>query len=116
MPRFVAERTILLSLRATKDIDIGESAGWRRMSGVDDLVGLALAAVLRAVHFEGARIADGAQAAPERRRNPTVVWILYHALPLSVLDQLAPLAAELEFIARVVDRPGNVGAHQEAAL
>src|SRR5258708_12783763 len=79
---------------------------------MDHLVRLALAAILRAVHFEGARIADTPEAPPECRRYPTVVWILYHADSLSFLDQLAPLAAELEFISRVVDRPGDVGAHE----
>src|SRR5256885_2295459 len=86
------------------------------MAGMDHLVRLALAAVLRPMHLERAGIAHGAQAAPERRRYATVVWILYHALFLSFLPELAPFTAELELIARVVDRPRNVGAHQHTAL
>src|SRR6478736_2605685 len=86
------------------------------MAGMDDLIGLALAAVLRAMDLEGALVAHRAQAPPERRRYATVVWILYHALFLSVLDELTKFAAELEFVARVIDRPGDIGSHHHAAL
>src|SRR6266849_3104388 len=103
------------SFRAAEHIDIGEHAHRRRVAAVDHLVRLALAAILRAMHLEGARIADGAQTAPERRRYATVVWILYHADSLSFLDELAPFAAELELVARIVYRPRHVGAHQHAA-
>ena len=45
-----------------------------------------------------------------------VVRVLHHALELAVLDQLAPFAAELELVARIVDGPRAVGAHQHAVL
>src|SRR5262249_56861585 len=99
-----------------EDVDVGEYACRRRVPAVDHLVRLALAAVLRAVHLERAGIAYRAQAAPERRRHAAIVRILHRARAPAVLDQLAPLAAELEFVARVVDRPGDIGAHQDAAL
>src|SRR5205823_6604150 len=60
------------SFRAAENIDVREHAYRRRVAAVDHLVGLALAAVLRAMHFEGARIADGSQASPECRRYATV--------------------------------------------
>src|SRR5262249_59929317 len=84
------------------------------MAAVDGLIGLALAAVERAVHLERRGSADAAQAAPERRRDAAIVRVLHHAAAPAVLDALAPLAAELELVARVVDRPGQIGAHQHA--
>src|SRR4029077_16501181 len=101
---------------APEDVDSGKDARRRRVPAMDHLVRLALAAGLRAVHLEGARIANRAQAAPERRRYPTIVRILHHARAPALFDQLAPLAAELELVARIVDRPGDVGAHQDPAL
>src|SRR3954470_15673778 len=103
------------SLRTPEDIHVREHARRRGMPAMDHLVRLALAAVLRAVDLERGRIADGTQAAPEGRRDAAVVRVLHHARALALLDQLAPFAAELEFIARIVDRPGDVGAHQDAA-
>src|SRR2546426_12842484 len=85
------------------------------MPAVDHLIRLALAAILRAVNLEGARITHRPETSPECRRYATVVWILYHADSLSFLDQLAPFAAELELVARVVYRPRQIGAHQHAA-
>src|SRR5438067_5435451 len=86
------------------------------MAAMDHLVRLALAAVLRAVHFEGARIADRPEAAPEGGGHTTVIRVFHDACTPPLLDQLAPLAAELEFVARIVDRPGDVGAHEHAPL
>src|SRR5690349_8676570 len=103
------------SLGAAEDIDAGEDTRGCRVAAVDHLVRLALAAVERAVDLERAGVADCPQAPPERRRDATVVRILHHPGAPPLLDQLAPLATELEFVARVIDRPGDVGAHQDAA-
>src|SRR5205823_7931 len=111
-----AEQAPCPSFRAPEDIDPGEDARRRRVPAMDHLVGLTLAAVERAVHFEGAGIADRAQAAPEGRRDTAVVRVLDHARAPALLDELAPLAAELEFVARIVDRPRDVGANQYAAV
>src|SRR5688572_24821546 len=85
------------------------------MAAVDCLVGLALAAIKRAMNFEGSRPAHGAQAAPERRRHAAVVRVLHHALALALLYELAPFAAELELVARIVDGPRDIGAQEHAA-
>lgn len=86
------------------------------MADANHLVRFALAAVRRAQHLDGVGIADGAQALPEVRGNGPVVGIFHHAFKFTMLDQLAPFAAELEFVARIVDRPRAIGAHQDAVL
>src|SRR5205085_5269353 len=115
VPCLVAKATIFLSLGAAEHIDIGEHARRRRVPAMDHLIRLALAAVLRAVHLERGGVAHRAQAAPERRRYATVVWILYHAGAPALLDEFAPRAAELELVTRIVDRSRQVRAHQHAA-
>ena len=86
------------------------------MADADHLVRLTLAAVRCAEDLEGAGIADGAEALPELRGDAPVIGILHHALEFAVFYQLAPFAAELEFVARIVDRPGAVGRHQHAVF
>src|ERR1051325_665214 len=86
------------------------------MSDPDQLRRLALAAIRRTQHLEGRGVAYPRQAAPEVRRNSTVVGVLDDGRELAPLDQLAPFAAELELVARVVDRPGAVRRHQDAVL
>ena len=86
------------------------------MADADDLVGFTLAAVRRAQDLEGAGVAHGAEVAPELRGNGAVVGVFYHALEFTVFDQLAPLAAELEFVACIVDGPRTVGRHQDAVF
>jgi hypothetical protein len=103
-------------LLSPEDIDAGEHAGRRRVPDPDDLRGLALAAVRRPEHLERRGVADGREAAPERGRDAAVVRILDHARQFPVRDQEAALAAELELVARVVDRPRGVRLHEHAAL
>src|SRR5471032_661292 len=99
-----------------KHINIAEHAGRRRMADADHLVWLALAAVRRAQDFDGVGVADGAEVLPEVCGNRPVIRVLDHAFKLAVLDQLTPLATELELVARIVDGPGTVGAHQNAVF
>src|SRR6185436_8619560 len=98
----VASRRLLY---AAEHLDVGKEARRRRVADVDCLVRLALAAGRRAEHLERVAVPDYAQAAPEIRRHAAVVRVLPHAGDAPVLDHLAPLAAELELVARVVDRP-----------
>ena len=86
------------------------------MAYTDHLVGFALAAVRRAQHFERAGITHCAEVFPELRGDRPVIGVLHHALELAVLDQLAPFAAELEFVACVIDGPGAIARHQDAVL
>jgi len=51
---------------AAEHLDVGEEARRRGMAAMDRLIGLALAAIERAMYLERRRAADGAQAAPER--------------------------------------------------
>jgi hypothetical protein len=82
----------------------------------DRLRRLALAAVRRAEHAHRSGVADPCEAAPELRADAAVVRILDDVPELAALDDAPALAAELEFVARVVDRPGRVGFHQHAML
>ncbi len=61
-------------------------------------------------------VADAAQVAPERARDRPVARVADRADDLAVLDQLPVLAAELELVAAVVDRPRRVGLQVHAVL
>ena len=69
------------------------------------LIRFALAAIRRAEHLEGAFIADCAEAVPKVPRNAAVVRVADGFCQFAVFNQLGILAAELKFIAVVVDRP-----------
>src|SRR5690348_2194127 len=86
------------------------------MADADRLPGLALAAVRGAEHTDGVGVAHSCKAAPELRTDPAVIRILHHGAELAVLDQSRAFAAELELVARIVDRPRRVRLHHDAAL
>ena len=81
------------------------------MAHADHLIGLTLAAVWGAHDLDGIVIPDHLKIAPEGGRDATVIGVFDHGRELAVLDQLTPLTAKLEFIARVVDGPRAVGLH-----
>ena len=69
------------------------------------LIRLTLAAIRGAEHLESAFVADCAEAVPKVPRNAAVVRVAHGFCQFAVFDQLAVFAAELEFIAVIVDRP-----------
>src|SRR5438105_14745084 len=101
---------------AAKHLYIREQSRRRRMSNVDPLVRLALAACRSAQQDNSVRIAQPFQAAPESRRHTAVIWVLHHRSKPAVPDQTAALATELEFVAAVVDRPRIICLHKNAAV
>src|ERR1700739_1369320 len=103
-------------LFSPKDLDVSEQAGRRGMAHTDHLIGLALATVPGPHDLERLLVPDHLEAAPEGRRNATVTGVFHHGGELAVLDQLSPLTANLEFIARVINRPRAVGLHVDATL
>src|SRR5450631_2594580 len=100
----------------SENIDRGKDAGRRRVSDADLLRWLALAAIRRSENFQCQFVADALQAAPEVSRDAAIIGVLDHGRELAAFDQLAPFAAELEFVARIVDRPRAVGPHEHAML
>src|SRR5713101_8317262 len=97
-----------MALFPPKDLDVSKQAGRRGMSHADHLIGLALAAVWGPHDLEGVEIPHHLEVAPKRGRDAAVVGIFDYRGKLAMLYALAPFAAELEFVARVVDRPGAV--------
>src|SRR4029078_6105969 len=91
-------------------------AGRRGVADANGLVRLALSALRGAADDVAASLADTLERAPKRRGNAAIIRVAHDFGQLAVLDQLAPLAAELEFVARVVDRPGEVGLDVKDAL
>src|SRR5262245_50100466 len=86
------------------------------MAHTDHLIGLTLAAVRGTHDLKRILVPDHLKAAPEGCRDATIIGVLHHGGHLAVLDQLPPLTAKLEFIARVVNRPRAVGFHIDATL
>src|SRR5215468_4034612 len=68
---------------AAEDVDVRETARRHGMADADDLVGLALAAPGSAEHLQRVAVADRREAAPEGRRDPTVVGVLHHIAELA---------------------------------
>src|SRR5262249_23212800 len=99
-----------------KDLDVSKQAGRRGMANTDHLIGLTLAAVRGSHDLERLLIPNHLEAAPEGRRDTTIIGVLHHRGQLTVLDQLSPLTAKLEFIARVVNRPRAVSLHIDTTL
>src|SRR3954468_13489225 len=92
----------------------GEAGRSRRMTGVPDLAGLALAAVGGA---PGDRLGgEHVHRLPELGTDPGVGRVAQHAASLTVLDLVPDLAAELEVEPPVVDRPGPVDVHVDAVV
>src|ERR1035437_8384295 len=84
------------------------------MANPDHLAGLALATKGRAMAAFVA--ADAGQSVPEVHRDTPVVRVAHHFPQRPVLDHLTVFTAELELVAVVVNRPGPIGAHQNAKL
>src|ERR1041385_7767104 len=81
------------------------------MAGANRLHRLALAAIGRAPKRPLIARADRVYRIPELGGDPRVRRVLQHAAELAALDLPPDLAAELEVVALVVDRPGAVGLH-----
>src|SRR5580704_2732020 len=80
------------------------------------LLRLAFAAVRGAPQRPLIARADGVHRIPEFCRDAGIRSILQHASALTTDDLPANLAAELEVVTLVVDRPGAVRLHVDAAL
>src|SRR5579883_3031599 len=93
------------------DPDPAKPRGACAMPGAHHLLGLSLAAVGDAPQRPVLGAGDRGAGVPELRRDPAVARILQHAHAAAVTDLPADLAAELEVVALVVDRPAPVGLH-----
>jgi len=69
------------------------------------LIEFAFAAVGSAHDGKGVAVSDSAQASPEALGDTPVAGVADDLGQLAVADHLAELAAELELVAAVVDRP-----------
>src|SRR5450830_1024972 len=98
------------------DPDPAEAGRDRRMTGVADLLGLALAAVRSPPERPLVRPAEHVERAPEPRADRRVRRVLEQPAPLTALDLPTDLAAELEVQPLVVVRPGAVRIHQDPVV
>src|SRR5580704_1801951 len=97
------------------DLDVVESRRAGAMTGTDDLLRLALAAVRHTPQHPMVAIGDGRAGIPELGGDAAIGGILQHARALAIANLPGDLAAELEVIALVVDRPATVGLHVNGA-
>ncbi len=82
------------------------------MASTDDLIEFTLAAIGCPHDRKAVEIAHAAEIAPEVTGDPSVARVAHDFCEFAVADDLPHLAAELELIARVVDRPGVIGVHE----
>src|SRR5579872_7183752 len=93
------------------DFDPAEARRARPVARAHHLLGLALAAIGDAPQGPMLGPGDGRAGVPALRGNAAVAGILQHADTLAAAHLPADLAAELEVVALVVDRPASVGLH-----
>src|SRR3954468_12800660 len=105
-----------MMLLPPKHFHVREQAGWRSVPHTNDLIRLTLTAKWGAEYSEGVTVAGHFETAPEGGGHATVIGIFDYGRELAIFNQLSPLAAELKFVARVIDRPGQVGLHVYPAL
>src|ERR1019366_661735 len=98
------------------DLDAAEARWTGAVARAHDLLRLPLAAVGRAPQHPVLGSGDGRAGIPELRGDAAVAGILQHVDALAVADLPADLAAELEVVALVVDRPAPVGLHVDGVI
>src|SRR5947207_2711682 len=96
------------------DLDLVEARGTRAVPRPHHLLRLAFAAVRHSPQGPVIAAGDGRAGIPEFGRNPAVAGVLEHPAALAMLDLPGDLAAELEVVPLVVDRPAAVGLHVNA--
>src|SRR5579862_609046 len=104
------QRAASIGIRAS-DLDAAETRGAGPVARAHHLLRLPLAAVGRTPQCPMLGTGDGCARIPEFRGDPAVAGILEHADALAAADLPADLAAELEVVALVVDRPAAVSFH-----
>src|SRR5580700_9368288 len=97
------------------DLDVVETRRAGPMTGTDHLLRLALPAVRHTPQHPMVAIGDGRAGIPELSGDAAVSGVLQHARALAVANLPRDLAAELEVVALVIDRPAAVGLHINGA-
>ena len=64
----------------------------------------------------GAAVTDGGEGVPEGDGHASIVRVLKDPGHPSILNQMSYFAAELEFFSDIINRPGTVCLHEDAAL
>src|SRR5271157_1724007 len=108
-----ASNTVSSAIRAP-DPDLAEPRGAGAVARAHHLLGLALAAIRDAPQRPVLRPGNGRTGVPEFRGDAAVAGVLQHADALAAANLPADLAAELEVVPLVVDRPAPVGLHVDA--
>src|ERR1700678_1834517 len=109
-PKMAWQRAASIGISAA-NLDAAETRGACAVAGPHDLLRLPLAAVGRAPQHPMLRSGDGRASVPKFRRDAAVARILQHADALTLANLPPDLAAELEVVALVVDRPASIGLH-----
>ena len=86
------------------------------MAGAHHLLGLTLAAIGNAPERPVLAPGDGVAGIPELGGDSAVAGVLQHAHALAAADLPGDLAAELEVVPLVVDRPAAIGLHVDPVL
>src|SRR5579872_5221359 len=97
-------------------LNVAESRRAGPMARAHHLLGLPLTAIRNAPQCPVVRSGNGRARIPELGGDATVARVLQHAHPLAVADLPTDLAAELEVVPLVVDRPAAVRLHIDAVV
>src|SRR5450432_3224320 len=98
------------------DLDVVKSRRTRSVPGAHHLLGLALAAIGRTPQGPMRGSGDRGARVPEFRADAAVARVFQQAHALAVADLPGDLAAELEVVALVVNRPALVGFHVDGMV
>src|SRR5690349_3293028 len=94
--------------------DFAEPRGAGAVARAHHLFGLAFAAVRNTPESPVLRSGNRLAGIPELGRDAAITGVFQHADAAAVTDLPADLAAELEVVALVIDRPAPVGLHVNA--
>ena len=86
------------------------------MSDANDLIGLPFSAIGCSVDLKGGAIPYFFKPTPKRNRHASVIGVLHRPSDLSVLNHFSVLAAELELVSEIINRPRAVRSHEHTTL
>ena len=86
------------------------------MAHPNRLIGFTFAAIGCAQHLECLWPTHHVQAAPKMGGNTPIARPTDEALEPALTNTLTPLTTELKLIARIVDRPGRIGGHENTIV
>ena len=93
-----------------------KAADWHSVPKLHDLIWRAFPAVFHIMHVPGAFITHRTKRVVKRQGFTAVSWVLHHLFLLTILNQPADVAGEMELLAVGTNRPALITVQHHAIL